>query len=125
MRIAVARLDRLAHALEVGEEAVEHLEHGVAVVEEHVAPHRRVARGDAGEVAEAAGRILDHFALRDLLEVGGGADDGVGDQVREVAGDRENEVVVLGVHHLDHRPERAPELGKLGDAARDRRRQAG
>ena len=46
--------------------------------------------------------------LGDRLEVGGGADDVVGDQVRHVAGDREHQVVVLGVHDLDVGAERAP-----------------
>ena len=34
-------------------------------------------------------------------EIGGGADDVVGDQVRQVAGDGEHQVVVRGVHDLD------------------------
>ena len=46
-----------------------------------------------------------HFGL----EMRGGADDVVGDQVRHVAGDGEHHVVVLGVHHLDIRAEPLPE----------------
>ena len=44
------------------------------------------------------------------LEVGGGADDVVGDEVRDVAGDGEDEVVVLGRHHLDVGAEAPPEI---------------
>ena len=32
-----------------------------------------------------------------VLEIGGGADDVVGDQMRQMAGDREDQIVVLGV----------------------------
>ena len=39
--------------------------------------------------------------IGDLLQVGGGADDVVGDEVRHVAGDGEHDVVMLGVHRLD------------------------
>jgi NAD(P)-dependent dehydrogenase (short-subunit alcohol dehydrogenase family) len=38
--------------------------HGVLVVQEHVAPHRRIGRRDAGEVAEAAGGKLEHLGAR-------------------------------------------------------------
>ena len=73
----------------------EHLQHRVLVVQEDVAPHGRVGGGDAGEVAEAAGRELDHLRLRDRLEIRRRADDVVGDEMRHVAGDGEHEVVVL------------------------------
>ena len=45
----------------------------------------------------------------DRLQVGGGADDVVGDQMRHVAGDGEHQVVVLGRHDLDIGAERLPE----------------
>src|SRR5271166_3280435 len=43
------------HRLRVLHEAREHLQQRLAVVEEHVAPHHRIGRGDAGEVAKARG----------------------------------------------------------------------
>ncbi len=76
-------------------QAAQHLQHRVLVVEEDVAPHGRIGGGDAGEVAKAARRELDHLGLRHGLEVRGRADDVVGDEVGHVAGDGEHEVVVL------------------------------
>ena len=49
------------------------------------------------------------------LQIGGGADDVVGDQMRHMAGDGEHDVVVLGRHGLDLGAERAPERGHLRD----------
>ena len=109
------------HALQRGEvlvEAAEHFEHGVAVVEEHVAPHRRVGGGDAGEVAKAAGGELHHLGLRHRLEVGRGAHDVVGDEVRHVARDRQHDVVVGRAHRLDVGAGRLPEGGEAGERLR-------
>ena len=96
-------------------EAAEHLQHGILVGEEHVAPHRRVRRRDPCEVAESAGRELQHLGPRHLGQFIGGADDGVGDQVRQVAGDAEYQVVVVGRHPLDIGAELAPERRELVD----------
>ena len=54
----------------------------------------------------------ENFITSELVtwpEFLGGADDGVGDQMRQMAGDREHEIVVIGVHHLDLGAERVPE----------------
>src|SRR3546814_6662693 len=59
-----------------------------------------VGGGDAGEVAEAAGRILDHFRFGDGLEIVGGANDIVGDQMRHMAGDREHQIMVARLHQI-------------------------
>ena len=48
-----------------------------------------------------------------VLQFVGGADDGVGDQMRQMAGDGEHQVVVVGVHGLDIGAEQAPERGEL------------
>jgi hypothetical protein len=60
---AVRDADRALEGGQVLGEALEHFQHRVLVGQEDVAPYRRVRRGDAGEVAEAAGRIFDDFAL--------------------------------------------------------------
>ena len=125
-RVAVAPADRPLQRGQILGEAAEHLEHRLAIVEEDVAPHRRVGRGDAGEIAEAAGGELHHLRLGDGLEIGGGADDVVGDEMRHVAGDGEHEIVVLRRHHLDIGAERAPEGRERLDGGRigaGRRRQ--
>src|SRR3546814_12607141 len=61
--VALAPADRALQRGQILGEALEHLEHRLAIGEEHVAPHRRVRRGDAGEVAETAGRTFDDLAL--------------------------------------------------------------
>ena len=108
-------------ALQLGQivrEAAQHFEHRFLVVQEHVAPHDGIGRGDAREVAEAAGRELDHLAVGDALEVGCGVDDVVGDEVRQVAGDGQHEIMVLGRHDLDLGAERLPERLELLDRLR-------
>ena len=119
-RVAVAAPHRARELREVLAELREHLQHGVLVVQEHVAPHRRIGRRDAGEIAEAAGRELQHLGARHGGEFLRGADDRVGDQMRQVAGDRQHHVVMLGRHHLDVGAERAPERFELLDRRRIR-----
>ena len=50
-----------------------------------------------------------------VCEIVGGADDGVGDQMRQMAGDGEHQVVMLGRHGLDIGAEQPPERGELFD----------
>ena len=96
-------------------EGAEHFQHGVFVGEEHVAPHGRIGRGDAGEIAKAAGREFEHFRARDFRQFIRRADDRVGDQMRQVAGDRQHQVVVRGRHGFDVGAEQPPERGKTLD----------
>src|SRR6185437_11638847 len=89
---------------------------------------RRVGGGDAGEVAEAAGGVLQHLAVEMAAEIVGGADDGVGDQVRQVRGDGEDAVVVRRVHPVhvaaEGPPERLELVGRGGIDAGQRRQDA-
>jgi hypothetical protein len=94
---------------EVLGEPAEHLDHRLAVVQEHVAPHGRIRSRDAGEVAEAASRELHHLRFGHRLEIRDGADDVVGDEMRHVAGDRQHQVMVLRGHRLHVGAEAAPE----------------
>ena len=50
---------------------------------------------------------------RHFAKLVGGADDGVGDQMRQMAGDGEHQVVVIGRHGLHIGAEQAPEGGEL------------
>ena len=50
----------------------------------------------------------------------GGADDGVGDQMRQMAGDREHEIMMIRRHDLDLGAERGPERAQLFDRLRHR-----
>src|SRR5262245_51310702 len=63
-RLAVAFPDRFGQRRDVLVEAAEHLKHAVLVGEEDVAPHGWIRGGDAGEVAEATGRKLEHLRAR-------------------------------------------------------------
>ena len=108
---AVAGLHHLLQRVERLAEALRLLQHLFAVGHQDVAPHRRVAGGDAREVAEArpgqrqevaSGRLVEHAA-----EVG------EGQQVRQVADGGEGGVVVLG-RHLQHlRADGRPDVGGL------------
>ena len=53
--------------------------------------------------------------LSDVLEIGRGADDGVGDEMRQMRGDRQHHVVMLGVHRHDLHPRRSHSALDLGD----------
>ena len=90
------------------------------LLQEHVAPHHRVRARDPREVGEAAGGVAQHLRLQVLLEIGDRADDGIGDQMRQMRGDREHPVVVLGRHGLDQHADGAPERCDLGDRRPDR-----
>ncbi len=89
--------------------ALEHFQYGFLVRQEHIAPHHRVGRGDAGKIAKAASRIFDDLGLGHTLQIAGGADDGIGNQVRQVAGNREHQIVMPRVHDLDIGTQRLPE----------------
>ena len=96
------RVERLAEALRL-------LEHFLAVGHQDVAPHRRVAGGDAREVAKARPGQRQQVAPGRLVQHG--AEVGEGEQVRQVADRGERSVVVLG-RHLQHlRADRGPQVG--------------
>ena len=95
------------------EKTPQHFQHRVAIGQEHVAPHHRIGRGDAGEIAEARGRELDDLRLRRRFQIGDRADDVVGDQMRNMAGDRQHHVVMAGIHHLHLAAHAAPEGAEL------------
>jgi hypothetical protein len=114
-RFAVAATDRARQLGKILVEGAEHFQHRLLVGEEHVAPHRGIGGGDAGEITKTAGREFNHLGRSHLCELVRGADNGVGDQMRQMAGDGEHEVMMIRRHHLDlgaHRgPERAEPVG--------------
>ena len=62
--LAVAIAHRALQQAQILVETAQHFQHGFAIVEEDVAPHGGIGRGDAGEIAKAAGGEFDHFGLR-------------------------------------------------------------
>ena len=97
--ITVARFHGLTQPAQTGLEVVEGGQHGVAVGGEDVAPHDRVAAGDAGEVAKAAGGVAED--LQPFVLARQGVHQREGEQVRQMAGARQHLVVALHVH-LQH-----------------------
>src|ERR1700682_1249580 len=97
-RVGVAVAHGARQGREILVEAAEHFQHRLFVVYENVAPHGRIGRGNAGEIAKAAGGIFQDFRLGDVTQIECGADDVVGDQVRDVAGDSEHQIVMLRRH---------------------------
>src|SRR6516162_1680823 len=81
--VALAPTDRALQGGQVFVEALQDLEHRFAVVEKNVAPHHRIGGGYPGEVAKPAGREFDDLGFEAVLEVSRGADDRIGDQVRQ------------------------------------------
>src|SRR5882762_9955728 len=77
--VGLAPADGALQVEQVFLEALQDLEHGLAVIQEHVAPHRRIGGGDAGEIAEAAGGEAQYLAVEMAGKIVGRADDGVSD----------------------------------------------
>jgi hypothetical protein len=91
----------------------EHFQDRKAVVEADVTPHGGIRSRQSGEIPKARSCVLDDLGLRNVLQVIGGADDVVGDNVRQVRNDGEHHVVVLRIHHVDIRPAAPPEFRQL------------
>ncbi len=90
-------------------EPPKHFQHGVLVGEEDVSPHGRIGSRNAGEIAKASGGELQDFRARDLAQLIRSADNGIGNEMRQVARDAEHQVVVLGRHLLHVGAEQTPE----------------
>src|SRR5260221_629744 len=59
--LTIAAADGARQRGQIFVEASEHFQHCLLVSKKNVAPHRRIRSRDAGEVAEATGRELQHL----------------------------------------------------------------
>src|SRR5262245_59526170 len=82
--VGLAPADSALQVEQVFLEALQYLEHGLAIIHEYIAPHRWIGGGDARDVAEPAGGVFQHFAVEVAAEIVGRADDSVGDEMRQV-----------------------------------------
>ena len=105
--VPVPSVDGLAQRVEVVTKNIQCTQHRLAIGEKDVVPHHRVAAGDPCEITETAGGIAEDLQV--LAALGQGVDQGEGQQVRQVAGGRQNLVVMLDLHVLDVRAQRAPQ----------------
>ena len=115
--VAFAAPDGALQRGQILAEALQQFEHGLAVGQKDVAPHDRIGGGDAGKVAKTAGRIGDDLGLQILAEFGRGADDRIGDQMRQMRGDRQHLVVVIGRHRRDPHSGQFPQRFTLASAS--------
>src|SRR5436190_14464044 len=115
-RPGVAALEHPLHALELPDVALELDEQRLLVGEADVAPHLRMASGDAGEIAESPrGKGKELFRVlvaRDLI------DERVSEHVRQMADRREHRIVLPSPHLGDARPAALPRGAHQGDRAR-------
>lgn len=120
--------DRPLQRSKVFREPCQHFEDGILVVQANIAPHGGVRGGETREISEAGSGIFDDFRLGYRLQIIRRADDVVGDDVRQMRDDRQNLVVVFGIHFIDARTERPPEIlepfQRLRIRARQRREDA-
>src|SRR5712664_908314 len=115
-RLRVSALDYSAHPFEVSLVAVELRDQGLAVGEADIAPHFRVAPGDAGEIAESPRRIgkqlLRVLLARNLV------DERVGEHVRQIADGRQHRIVFPGLQLEDPRAAGFPSRPRQGECVR-------
>lgn len=92
---AIVGVDHSPHAVQTVDEAIERRQDGHPVLGTDVEPDGRVAAGDAGHVAKAAGGKPQQRGVF-LAAVAGQAHQRGGGEVRHVADDRDHLVVALG-----------------------------
>ena len=118
------RIARCKHEQLFGK-AAQNIQHRLLVGQEHIAPHGRIRRRDAGEIAKPRRGILDDFAVRHLRQMVGHAHHRIGDQVRRVADHRQHQIVVRGIHRIDLRAHRLQQRPQPRQRRGIRRRQPG
>src|SRR6266850_1363668 len=113
--LGIAALEYPAHPLELSLVAAELCDQGLAIGEADIAPHFRMAPGDAGEIAESPRRIGKELfrvlVARDLI------DERVGEHVRQMADAREHGVVLPGLELEDVRSAGFPGRAHRGESA--------
>src|SRR5262249_9975155 len=112
-RLAITFTARLGERRDVLLEATQHFPDRGLVSPGNRAPHCRVGGGDTSKIAESAGGKFQHFRTRYRLQFVGSANDGVGDQMRQMTGDGKHQVVVVRVHGVHVSAEYPPKFCEL------------
>ena len=123
--VAVAASDHSLKSRQVLGKSAEHLQHRLLIVQEDITPHCRIGRSDSGEVAEAASREFHHFRAGYILKISRRPHDIVCDEMRNVARDSEDQIMVGSLHDLDVGADRLPERADLSPRRRRRRSSGG
>ncbi len=105
--VPVPSIDRVAQGVEVAAKCVQGAQDRLAVGEEDVVPHGRIATGDSREIAETTRSVPEDLEV--FIALGQRIDQAEGQQVRQVAGRGQHLVVALHRHVLDIGAQRAPQ----------------
>ena len=107
--VPVSFIDRGAQGVEVGTKIIQGMQHRLAIGEEDVVPHHRVATGNTGEITKSTRRVTEDLEI--LMALGERINQTEGQQVRQVTSGGQHLVVVRHVHVLDIGTERRPKPG--------------
>ena len=125
--VAFAPPDCPLERSEILREPAQHLQDRLPVVQKNIPPHFRRRGSDPREVAKTARRVSNDvtcshnvavfsvFPKQLVLEVTGRADNRVRNQMREMRRNRQNAVMMMRIHDLDHATGTAPEFADLID----------
>ena len=98
------------------------------VRQENIAPHRRVAGSNSGEIAKPRRRVFYHFAICHAAQIIRHPYHRICNQVRCMAGDSQNKIVVFRIHFLDICAQPFPKVAqprnRIGVGFRHRHQQA-
>jgi len=121
--VPVPSIDRVAQGVEVAAKSVQGAQDGLAVGEEDVMPHGRIAASDTGEITKPSGSVPEDLEV--FIALGQRVDQTKGQQVRQVAGCGQHFVMALDRHVLDVGLQRPPKAVDQGQGGRVGFRQRG
>ncbi len=117
-RVGVAGFHRLTQSAQVLGKGIKAAQDRIPIGQKNIAPHHRITRGNAGKVPEATGSVAENLQI--LVTRGQGIHQRKRQQMRQVAGSRQDFIMVGQGHALYVCPQRLP--ATLYQADRLRRR---